>query len=226
MEEDSDDNRENIDETFFNFESKKENLLPDDMNLNKFENHNNIVNIRESSSFQKYGSNSNRNKINDGIEVIERSTIKTRNELDDIFRGVNNYSVKYLDLFQQKIVKNEKNEDQILILLKPEQILIILRYIYEILHPFLIDLSDQQLIERIKYFEKDKDTYISIIKQYLSIKDKTFNFILEDLMKKLNISEEIIDSSFSYYISFADKNIPIIKDINDAYDDIIHADYK
>ena len=58
------------------------------------------------------------------------------------------------------------------------------------------------------YFE------ILVEKQYLSIKDKTFNFILEDLMKKLNISEEIIDASFSYYISLADRNIPIIKDIN------------
>ena len=104
--------------------------------------------------------------------------------------------------------------------------LIILKCIYDVLHPFLIDLSDQLLIERIKYFEKDEETYISIIKQYLTIKDKTFTYILDDLMKKLSISEEIIDNSFSYYIRMADKNVKIVKEINEAYDNIINADYK
>lgn len=233
IEEDSDDNKENIDETFFNFESNnKDKILLDEIKdeeinqNNIFINQNNLFNNKNPLNANKLSINSNRNRITEQIDVLERSTIKSRKELDDIFKGVNNYNVKYSNLFQEIIIKNDQNQDQIIVLLKPEQILIILRYIYEILNPFLIELSDRFHSEKIKYFEKDQETYMSIIKQYLSIKDQTFNFILGKLMKKLNISEEIIDASFSYYINLADKNIKIIKEINDAYDDMIHADYK
>jgi len=223
MEEDSDDNKENIDDTFFNSDNtNKEKILPDDIeNINQ-----NEFNTRQLSSNNKFSINSNRNKVIPQTEVLEKSTIKDRDELDNIFRGVNKFNVNYLSLFQKIIIKNENLEDKTMIILKPDQMFIILRYMYEILHPFFIDLSDQLLIERIKYFEKDIDTYISIINQYVSIKDKTFNYILEDLMKKLKISDEIIDSSFSYYINLADKNNQLIQEINIAYDDIIHADYK
>lgn len=230
IEEDSDDHKEKSDETFFNFkDNQNEKILPDEINMNEI---NNLLNNAFGQNNNKaFGSQMTRtsnktNKEQKPQEILERSTIKSKNELDDLFRGGSKINVKYSNLFNEVILKNEYNENKNIVLLKAEQILIILRYIYEVLHPFLIDLSDQLLIERIKYFEKDREIYISIIKQYLNIKDKTFNYILEDLMKKLNISEEIIDASFSYYIRIADKNIPIIKEINDAYDDIIHADYK
>ena len=222
IEEDSDDNKENIDETFFNSDNNEKIL---NENKNHEYNQNNFLTTKHSSA-NRICVNSNRNRKSDQLEVLERSTIKSREELDDIFRGVKNCTVKYTKLFEEIMLKNENNQNYSIIVLRPEQFLIILKYIFEILHPFLIDLSDQLLIERIKYFEKDKEIYISIIKQYLSIKDKTFNFIMEDLMKKLNVSEEIMDASFSYFIGIADKTIDINKEINNAYDDIIHADYK
>ena len=86
--------------------------------------------------------------------------------------------------------------------------------------------NKELLIERLKYFEKDNEIYISIIKQYLGIKDRTFNFILEDLISKLNLTEDLIDASFSFYISSTDKTNKEIIEINEAYDDLIHADYK
>lgn len=223
IEEDSDDNKENIDETFFNSDNN-EKILTD--NNNNESNVNNILITKQSININKVSINSNRIRKSDQIEILERSSVKNREELDQIFRGLKNCTVKYSKLFEEVLIKNQNNENCSITVLKSEQFLIILKYVYEILHPFLIDLSDQLLIERIKYFEKDKEIYISIIKQYLSIKDKTFNFIMEDLMKKLNISEEAMDASFSFYIGIADKYIKINKDINDAYDDIIHADYK
>lgn len=222
IEEDSDDNKENIDETFFNSDNNEKILH---CNINNDENQNNFLTSKQSST-NRISLNSNRNRKSDQVQILERSSIKNREELDDIFKGTKNCSVKFSKLFEEIIYKNENNLSHSMVVIRAEQFLIILKYIYEILHPFLIDLSDQLLIERIKYFEKDKEIYISIIKQYLNIKDKTFNFIVEDLMKKLNISEEIIDASFSYYIGMADKNIQNNKEINDAYDDIIHADYK
>lgn len=221
IEEDSDDNKENIDDTFFNSDNN-ERILPENNNQDL---QNNVLVTKQSSS-NRISINSNRNRRSDQIEILERSTIKNREELDDLFKGVKNFIVKYSKLYEEVTMQNENNENYSITILKAEQFLIILKYIYEVLHPFLIDLSDQLLLERIKYFEKDKETYISIIKQYLGIKEKTMYFIMEDLMKKLNISEEIMDASFSYYIGIADKSIKINKDINEAFDDINHADYK
>lgn len=221
IEEDSDDNKENVDETFFNSDNNQKILGDNDKNQE-----NNILSTKKSNTANKISINSNRYRKNDQIEILERSSIKNREELDEIFKSSKNTIVRYTNLFEELLLKNENNEENSIIVIKQDQFLIILKYIYEILHPFLIDLSDQLLIERIKYFEKDIDIYISIIKQYLSIKDKTFNYIMEDLMKKLNISEDIMDASFSYFIGVSDKTIKINKDINDAYDDIIHADYK
>ena len=220
-EDDEDENKENIDETFFNFENfstvKKDGLLYTPINASKSNPLPIATQVQKISHLEKNSGN---------IDIMERSSIKTQKELDEIFRGLNNYNVIYSNLLDEKVILNQENNKKNLTLLKAEQILIILKYIYEVLHPFLIDLSDQLLIERLKYFGKDDETYISIIKQYLTIKDKTFTYILEDIMKKLNISEEIIDSSFEYYIGTADKNIKIVKDINMAYDNIINADYK
>lgn len=220
-EDDEDENKENIDETFFNFENvstvKKDGFLYTPGNASKSNSFPITPQVPKTSHLAKNSGN---------IDIMERSSIKTQKELDEIFRGLNNYNVIYSNLLDEKVILNQENNKKNITLLKAEQILIILKYIYEVLHPFLIDLSDQLLIERLKYFGKDDETYISIIKQYLTIKDKTFTYILEDLMKKLNISEEIIDSSFEYYIGIADKNIKIVKEINEAYDNIINADYK
>jgi hypothetical protein len=103
---------------------------------------------------------------------------------------------------------------------KSSQFLIILKFIYDAFNPFLIDLSDQLLIERLKYFEKDNDIYISFIKKYLNIKDRTFKFIIDDLIYRLNLTEDLIDASFSYYIITKDKSNKDIIEINEAYDNL------
>ncbi len=211
IEEDSDDNKENIDETFFNSDNNNEKIfLDEDNNL-----------ITKQSITNRIGINSNRKRKSDQLEILERSTIKNTEELDDLEKSDKNCTVKYSKLFEEILLKNENNERYSMIVIRPEQFLIILKYTYEKLHPFLIDLTDQLLIERIKYFEKDNELYIKIIKQYLNMKDTTQHLILNELMKKLNISEKIMDSSFNYYIK-----IKINKEINDAYENLLHADYK
>jgi len=262
IEEDSDDHKENIDETFFNSDFNKiipdairdENILENDNNNNRNFNRNylsrenfssiNSFNLPRTSRQQSLQFNIKNldNIVNNNnekyIKVEERYMIQSKMELEELFKGNynNNITVKYTNLTEEVFFNDPNNNNNIegegnegkskIIVIKSGQFLIILRYIYDAFHPFLIDLSDQLLIERLKYFEKDNEIYISIIKQYLGIKDRTFNFILEDLISKLNLTEDLIDASFSFYISSTDKTNKEIIEINEAYDDLIHADYK
>lgn len=276
IEEDSDDNKENIDETFFNSDFNK--IIPDairDENILENERQQNSPNIRDikdikdkrnlNSENNNYNSNKNYlsvgsfprtprqpslqfgKKFSDNLReketnithgsIIEeeRDFIKSKNELEELLLEKNkSKTIRYNNLIEEVYFNNNNNsnnsnsnsQNEKIIVIKSGQFLIILRYIYDAFHPFLIDLSDQLLIERLKYFEKDNEIYISIIKQYLGLKDRTFNYILEDLINKTNLTEDLLDASFSYYISSTDKNNKDILEINEAYDKLIHADYK
>lgn len=102
---------------------------------------------------------------------------------------------------------------------------LILKYIYKELHNGLIELGDNFLEERRKYFQKNFETYISIINFFLKSKEEFFLGVLSELMSKLSISQILLDNSFVYYMNEAEQT-ESIKNIRHAYDEVYKAGMK
>jgi hypothetical protein len=124
------------------------------------------------------------------------------------------------------IADSDKQELKRIDIIKPEQFHIILRFFFEELNPTLIELSDNFVEERRKYFEHDTDSYISIIKDYLQKKDENFVYIISNIMSKLNITQELLDNSFYYYLYQADPKDKLVIIIRESYYKIYNAGVK
>jgi hypothetical protein len=111
-------------------------------------------------------------------------------------------------------------------IIKAEQFLIILKFFFDELNPTLIELSDNFVEERRKYFQYDTDKYISIINNYLEKKDEYFVCVISSIMSKLNISQELLDNSFYYYLYQADPKDKMIALIRESYNKIYKAGVK
>ena len=110
--------------------------------------------------------------------------------------------------------------------IKRKDMIVILKYFFEQLDAGLIELSDNFTEERRKYFQKDNNTYITIIKHFLEKKDEFFACVLNDIMNKLNIQQVTIDTSFHYYLELADSKDKIIANIRKQYSDLYSAGVK
>jgi hypothetical protein len=142
-----------------------------------------------------------------GTETLDRfSLIVDSKEVLITVEGVS--EVKHLDI------------------IKPEQFHIILRFFFDELNPTLIEISDNFVEQRRKYFEGDTDRYISIITEYLQKKDEYFVYIISNIMSKLNISQELLDNSFYYYLYQADPKDKLVNLIREAYNKIYNAGVK
>ena len=103
----------------------------------------------------------------------------------------------------------------------------ILRYLYAELHSGLIELSDNFVEERRKYFTVDQETYLSIINYFLRKKEEFFLCVLSEVMSKLDISQKNLDNTFFYYMNIADPTLDdIVRNIRESYDKVYHAGVK
>ena len=123
------------------------------------------------------------------------------------------------------LIKKDVNGKEVFII-KNNEILVVLNYLYTELHPGLIELSDNFIQERRKYFKIDHETYISILNYFLRKKEEFFLCVLSDLMSKLNISQKVLDNTFFYYMNIADINSNEVKMIREAYDKVYHSGLK
>jgi hypothetical protein len=150
--------------------------------------------------------------------------IKSIEELNEVLYGNGiNRDDRYPSLIvdSQEVILDTNNHD--IEVIKPEQFYLILRFVYDELNPILIELSDNFVDERRKYFLTDTETYINIISSYIEKRDEIFVSIISGIMQKLKISQEILDNSFFYYLYHADATTKFVNLIREAYKNIYHA---
>lgn len=162
--------------------------------------------------------------------------ISSNDELSEILFGkMKNYKYKFLLEYVDKEILgmprnpncNEINiiDKEIIIVLKPNHLLLILNYLYDELHSGLIELSDKFTDERRKFFESDQNNYIKLINFFLRKKEEFFLCVLSDVMNKLNITQKVLDNTFFYYMNVVEDSEEI-QIIRAAYDKVYHAGIK
>jgi hypothetical protein len=161
-----------------------------------------------------------------GIKLMmenDKIIINNASELEEILMGKLRYKEYNCIL---NLIDKEIKGKEILSVIRENEILVVLDYLYTELHPGLVELSDNFINERRRYFKVDHETYISIVNYFLRKKEEFFLCVLSDLMSKLNISQKVLDNTFFYYMNIADGNMKEINSIRQAYDKVYHAGLK
>lgn len=152
----------------------------------------------------------------------DKIIINNEEELKEVLFGKTKYKDYYCNL---RLVERIINDNEKVMIIKEKELIVLLAYLYKDLHPGLIELGDNFIEERRKYFKLDNDTYINIINYFLRKKEEFFLCVLSDLMSKLNISQKVLDNTFYYYMNLAD-NSKDVQMIKAAYDKVYHAGLK
>lgn len=228
IEEDEEDLKENLEGSpFHSFTNKPVEIQ------NKRKNSFDAENFNLSNKNPKISDKFNNSTNNQDMDIkfltnSEKIVVSTPEQLHEVFYGKNkNEDAKYSLTYDEKefILPNEERE--VSPILKPRIVLMILKYLYGELHAGLIELSDNFVEERRKYFTVDQETYVSIINYFLRKKEEFFLCVLSDIMSKLDISQVNLDKTFFYYMNIADPNEDeIIISIREAYDKVYHAGVK
>jgi len=153
----------------------------------------------------------------------DKVIIKSASELEEILMGKLKFKEYNCVL---SLVDKEINGKEKLSVISGKEILIILNHLFTELHPGLIELSDNFIQERRRYFKIDNETYINIVNFFLRKKEEFFLCVLSDLMARLNISQKALDNTFFFYINVADGSDSEVKVIREAYDKVYHAGIK
>jgi hypothetical protein len=151
----------------------------------------------------------------------KKVTLQEKKEIEDILFPKSQYEVNPNLTYNIKIVKLKDNVE----IIDEDIFLVILQFLYAELHNGLIELSDNFIEERRKFFNKNFDTYITIVNFYLKSKEEFFLGVLSQIMSKLSISQNLLDQTFNYYINEAEET-PKVKEIISAYDKVYKAGEK
>jgi hypothetical protein len=191
----------------------------------------NQYDLRKSDSFTNFKNSESTDK-----NFNKTFIVSSNDELNEILFGkMKNSKFKFLLEYIDKEVtgmpnspnSNEINntDKEIIMVLKPDHLLLILNYLYGELHSGLIELSDNFTDERRKFFLNDQQNYIKIISFFLRKKEEFFLCVLSDVMTKLNITQKVLDNTFFYYMNIAEESEET-EMIRIAYDKVYHAGIK
>jgi hypothetical protein len=180
----------------------------------------------------------NSNHLSSDCEKKEEKLILTKEELKKIlfekahpYKGLNSmngnkFKYKVLTVKHENnnssIIENDGVKNNTIEVIQDELLLVVLEYLYLELNEGLIELSDNFIEQRRKYFLNDQETYVKIIKLFLKKKEDFFLGILSEIMSKLNISQQLLDDSFVYYMN-SNENSEKINLIKDAYNKVYKA---
>lgn len=153
-------------------------------------------------------------------DKLEKITLQNKKELEEILFPKSQYEVNPNQTFN--IRTNFRNNTEVI---EEDLFLVILQFLYTELHNGLIELSDNFMEERRKYFNKNFETYLTIVNFYLKSKEEFFLGVLSQIMSKLSISQTLLDQTFNYYINEAEDS-PSVQAIVAAYDKVYKAGEK
>eukprot|EP00340_Litonotus_pictus_P000604 CAMPEP_0170519478 /NCGR_PEP_ID=MMETSP0209-20121228/4878_1 /TAXON_ID=665100 ORGANISM="Litonotus pictus, Strain P1" /NCGR_SAMPLE_ID=MMETSP0209 /ASSEMBLY_ACC=CAM_ASM_000301 /LENGTH=459 /DNA_ID=CAMNT_0010805373 /DNA_START=407 /DNA_END=1786 /DNA_ORIENTATION=+ len=147
--------------------------------------------------------------------------LNTKEELEAILFPKSQFEINQNQTFFVKTVILDNGVEVV----EENLLVIVLNYLYLELHNGLIELGDNLLEERRKYFHKNFDTYLSIVNFFLKSKEEFFLGVLSQLMSKLSISQTLLDSSFNYYMNEAEETEKVLE-IKIAYEKVYRAGEK
>ena len=159
--------------------------------------------------------------INHSSLETKKMMLNTKEELEAILFPKSQFDVNINKTF---IIKTTILNNGVEVI-DPDLLIIILNFLYLELHNGLIELGDNFLEERRKYFHSNFDTYLSIVNFYLKSKEEFFLGVLSQIMSKLSISQSLLDSSFNYYMNEAEENEKI-EEIKINYEKVYRAGEK
>lgn len=173
-------------------------------------------------------SENNINNMNKSIEALNQTyldslkpVLSTKEELEAVLFPKSQFDVTMNKTFNIKRVTNEFGVE----IIEENLLVVMLNYIYSELHNGLIELGDAFLEERRKYFQKNMDTYISIIEFFLKSKEQFFLGVLSQVMSKLLITQTLLDCSLEYYMNQAQET-PKVVEVKLAYEKIYRSGEK
>ena len=175
----------------------------------------------------KYTFKFNQDEMDKSHEVIvdksveaEKKTIAVKEDLEQILFPKSSFDINKDQTF---FVKTNFVKDVEVI--EENLMVVILTFLYQELHNGVIELSDNLLEERRKYFKSNFDTYLEIVKFYLKSKEDFFMGVLSQIMSKLSISQQLLDHTLNYYMNEAE-DTPKVIEIKQTYEKVYKAGEK
>lgn len=159
------------------------------------------------------------NKSKDDEDNVK--SLESKAELERVLFPKTQYEVNPNQTYSIKTIKLVSAVEVV----DQDMFLVILNYLYSELHNGLLELSDNFIEERRKYFIKNFDTYLTIVNYYLKSKEEFFLGVLSQIMSKLSITQCLLDHSFSYYMNEAESS-PQVEAIRAAYEKVYKAGEK
>ena len=165
-----------------------------------------------------------KSQINENNIINFDDKIKNLVELKNALHEKKRHLKFRLQLEEKFFLFKNKNESQSII--KSEEFLYILKHLYNELHTKLVEMNDAFDEERRRYFQKDERIYVSIIKYNLQKKEEFFLSVVSNLMGRISITQDVLDKTFHYYFNLCDKNLPIVIQIKECYEEVYNAGLK
>ena len=189
-----------------------------DLNKNPDNNSDSFFEINEKNILTK------KSQINENNIINFDDKIKNLVELKNALHEKKRHLKFRLQLEEKFFLFKNKNESQSII--KSEEFLYILKHLYYELHTRLVEMNDAFDEERRRYFQKDERIYVSIIKYNLQKKEEFFLSVVSNLMGRISITQDVLDKTFHYYFNLCDKNLPIVIQIKECYEEVYNAGFK
>lgn len=159
--------------------------------------------------------------VNQTLLDSKKPTLCSKDEIDAVLFPKSQFDINPNQTYFIKTVILENGVEVI----DEDLLIIILNFLYLELHNGLIELGDNFLEERRKYFQTNFDTYLSIVNYFLKSKEEFFLGILSQIMSKLSISQVLLDSSLNFYMNEAVET-PKVNEIKLTYEKVYRAGEK
>lgn len=154
-------------------------------------------------------------------EDTQTQMLESHHDLEHILFPKSHYDINQHKTYS---IMTQKIEDGFEVIAE-DFFLVVLNYLYSELHNGLLELGDNFTEERRKHFNKNFDTYLTVVNFYLKAKEEFFLGVLSQIMSKLNITQEVLDHTFDYYVNIAEDSKKVAE-IREAYNKVYKAGEK
>lgn len=141
------------------------------------------------------------------------------------------------ELATKEIELDQEGQKIKLSVLWADQLILILNYIYDNLHPGLSEIVLMYTEERRKMINKSSSIndllnsgsrYFQIVLGFLKKKEEFFLCVIYEVLVRLNLKKELLDNSFTYYmntdLNLSSEDIEQLRLIRESYNRVYEAD--
>ena len=202
-------------------------LVDDDLDYRKRDNHLNIEeNLNISKSFEQTESDEASKEDNDMLKLQNNiQVISNTEELKTVLKYKFKEEIKYSLVLIDKMITMDDNKENIQII-QIEDFIVILKYLNSEMQSDLVEMNDNFIEERRRYFHKDETLYLNIIQYFLKKKEEYFLCILSNIMSNLTLSQNTFDHSFYFYFNLCNQESYDIIRLKESYELVYNTGVK